>query len=88
MGAILFAIMFVWNKGSKIESLQRLEYPMTDFIGQFKKLKADDSLPVYANNLVFLTSNQNPGTVERDILYSILDKRPKRADVYWFRERS
>ena len=84
MGAILFAIMFVWHKGSKIESLQRLEYPMTDFIGQFKKLKEDDSLPVYANNLVFLTSNQNAESVDRDILYSILDKRPKRADVYWF----
>ena len=84
MGFILFAIMFVWHKGNKIESLQRLEYPMTDFIGQFKKLKADDSLPVYANNLVFLTSNQNAGSVDRDILYSILDKRPKRADVYWF----
>ena len=84
MGFILFAIMFVWHKGNKIESLQRLEYPMTDFISQFKKLKADDSLPVYANNLVFLTSNQNPASVDRDILYSILDKRPKRADVYWF----
>ncbi|WP_086942906.1 KUP/HAK/KT family potassium transporter [Trichococcus pasteurii] len=84
MGFILFVIMFVWHKGNKIESLQRLEYPMTDFISQFKKLKADDSLPVYANNLVFLTSNQNPASVDRDILYSILDKRPKRADVYWF----
>ncbi|CZR00609.1 potassium transporter [Trichococcus palustris] len=81
---LLFIVMFVWYKGNKIENWQRFEYPMSDFINQFRKLKEDDSLPVFANNLVFLTSNQNPGSVDRDILYSILDKRPKRADVYWF----
>lgn len=84
IGFVLFGIMFIWHKGNKIEGWQRFEYPMSDFIGQFKKLKEDNSLPVFANNLVFLTSNQNPGSVDRDILYSILDKRPKRADVYWF----
>lgn len=81
---LLFIVMFVWYKGNKIENWQRFEYPMSDFINQFRKLKEDNSLPVFANNLVFLTSNQSPGSVDRDILYSILDKRPKRADVYWF----
>ena len=81
---LLFIVMFIWYKGNKIENWQRFEYPMSDFINQFRKLKEDDSLPVFANNLVFLTSNQSPGSVDRDILYSILDKRPKRADVYWF----
>ena len=34
--------------------------------------------------LVYLTSADNPKEIEHKIIYSILNKKPKRADIYWF----
>jgi KUP system potassium uptake protein len=33
---------------------------------------------------VYLTSADNPKEIEHKIIYSILSKKPKRADIYWF----
>ena len=42
------------------------------------------SVPKYATHLVYLTSADNPKEIEHKIIYSILNKKPKRADIYWF----
>src|SRR5690606_19651394 len=42
------------------------------------------SLPKYATHLVYMTAANNPDEIEAKIIYSIFQKRPKRADVYWF----
>jgi KUP system potassium uptake protein len=42
------------------------------------------SIPKYATHLVYLTSANNPKEIEHKIMYSILNKKPKRADIYWF----
>jgi KUP system potassium uptake protein len=47
-------------------------------------LSNDDSLQKYATHLVYMTSANNPTEIEAKIIYSILQKRPKKADVYWF----
>ena len=39
---------------------------------------------MYQTNVVFLTSDRVDGEINRNIIYSILDKQPKRANVYWF----
>lgn len=39
---------------------------------------------LFDGNLVFLTNDSSPDRLDRDILYSILDKRPKRARAYFF----
>jgi KUP system potassium uptake protein len=49
-----------------------------------KELSEDASVPKYATNLVFLTSADFPNEIEQKIIYSIFNKQPKRADVYWF----
>jgi len=41
-------------------------------------------VPKYATHLVYLTSADNPKEIEHKIIYSILSKKPKRADIYWF----
>ena len=38
----------------------------------------------YATHLVYLTSADNPREIEHKIIYSILNRKPKRADIYWF----
>jgi KUP system potassium uptake protein len=47
-------------------------------------LSNDESLNKYATHLVYMTGANNPDEIEAKIIYSILQKRPKKADVYWF----
>ena len=48
------------------------------------ELSEDESVPRYASQLVYLTSANFRSEIESKIIYSILQKKPKRADVYWF----
>jgi KUP system potassium uptake protein len=47
-------------------------------------LSNDRTVPKYATHLVYLTSADNPKEIEHKIIYSILNRKPKRADIYWF----
>jgi KUP system potassium uptake protein len=49
-----------------------------------QELSNDKSIPKYSTHLVYLTSANNPKEIEHKIIYSILNKKPKRADIYWF----
>jgi KUP system potassium uptake protein len=49
-----------------------------------QELSNDKAVPKYATHLVYLTSANNPKEIEHKIIYSILNKKPKRADIYWF----
>ena len=49
-----------------------------------QELSNDKTIPKYATHLVYMTSANNPNEIEHKIIYSILNKKPKRADIYWF----
>jgi KUP system potassium uptake protein len=51
---------------------------------QLIELSNDQTLPKYATNLVYLSSSDKSDEIEERVLYSILQKQPKRADIYWF----
>ncbi|ADL51217.1 KUP/HAK/KT family potassium transporter [Clostridium cellulovorans] len=80
----ILSIMYIWIKGHYIKMGLLEDVPIEDYKNQLDKLRQDADRPKYASNLVYLTSCQKPKHVERKIMYSILDKRPKRAEVYWF----
>lgn len=80
----IFLVMYVWHHGTRIEMLQRVNLPVEKYLGQLRELSCSDDLPYLADNLVFLTNDPSTVELDRDILYSILDKRPKRAKAYWF----
>lgn len=80
----LFSVMYVWRRGTAIERTQSVYLPIEQFKGQLGELRQDESLPLMADNLVFLTNDSSFDKLDRDILYSILNKRPKRARAYWF----
>ena len=72
--------MYVWCRGTAIERTQT--HPCCrspKYIDQLNRLRNDETYPVLADNLVFLTNSPDPLTLDRDVLYSILDKHPKRA---------
>jgi KUP system potassium uptake protein len=43
----------------------------------------DEEIPKYATNIVYLTSSYSVHRMEKQILKSIYEKHPKRADAYW-----
>lgn len=43
----------------------------------------DDGIPKYATNIVYLTSAVSTHRMEKQIIKSIYQKQPKRADAYW-----
>ena len=80
---ILF-IMICWYRGTQIEQEQNINLKMRDHIDAVEDLKNDDTIPLSSNNVVYLAKGDDLEKIDRDILYSILDKDPKRADAYWF----
>ena len=81
--AILF-VMISWYRGTQIERMQGIKLPMRDYLGSIKGLQDDTEIPLCCNDLVYLAKGADFEEMDRDILYSILDKEPKRADAYWF----
>ena len=84
LASLLFGLMYVWRRGTAIERTQTILLPVSKYIDQLNRLRNDETYPVLADNLVFLTNSPDPLTLDRDVLYSILDKHPKRAKAYWF----
>jgi len=80
----LVSIMTVWHLGKKISHRYVDMVRFADHKQLLIDLSNDESLQKYATHLVYMTSASNPDEIESKIIYSILQKRPKRADVYWF----
>ena len=80
---ILF-IMVCWYRGTQIEQEQNIHLRMRDHLDAINDLQDDESIPLCSNNVVYLAKGDDFERIDRDILYSILDKDPKRADAYWF----
>jgi KUP system potassium uptake protein len=84
VGGGLFAIMYVWYRARKIKNRYVEFVRMEHYIPQIQELSNDRSVPKTATHLVYMTSANNPKEIEHKIIYSILNKKPKRADIYWF----
>ncbi len=84
MAFSIFMVMYVWRRGTAIERTQSVYLSVYEYIDQLEALSKDNELPYKADNLVFLTNDSSLERLDRDILYSILNKRPKRARAYWF----
>lgn len=84
IAGLLAIIMTVWFWAKKIRS----EYTEFTKIENYKQVLAelsnDMSIPKYATHLVYMTNAHLGDEIESKIIYSILQKRPKRADIYWF----
>lgn len=84
MATAIFVVMFVWRRGTAVERTQSVYLPVDKYIDQLRSLSHDADYTTLADNLVFLTNDSSFDKLDRDILYSILDKRPKRAKAYYF----
>lgn len=81
---LIGSIMIIWQKAYYIK-LKLTEFEKFDgYVENLKELSADHTVSKYATHLVFMSNAGRASEIESKIMYSILKKRPKRADVYWF----
>ncbi|GAB3504426.1 KUP/HAK/KT family potassium transporter [Emticicia fontis] len=84
IGGILALVMYIWIMAFNIK-MRLTEYEKLDkYVESLQELSKDITVPKYATHLVFLSNASRASEIENKIIYSIFQKRPKRADVYWF----
>ena len=83
IGGVLFLMMYVWVRAIKIRVHYISTKPLDDYYQIISDIKADESIPKYASNLVYVNHADKEGSVDDKLLYSIINKQPKRADHYW-----
>lgn len=84
VGGILFGVMYIWFRARKIKNRYVEFVRLEHYIPMIQELSNDKSIPMYSTHLVYMTSANNPKEIEHKIIYSILNRKPKRADIYWF----
>lgn len=80
----LLSVMFIWYRARKVTN-RFLEFvQLTKYAQALRDLSDDKEVPKYATHLVYLTKADRATNVEKQVIDSILAKKVKRADIYWF----
>ena len=80
---VLLSVMWTWYSARKIKNRFVKYVEIEDYYDIVKELSNDTSVPKFSSQLVYLTSANFKTEIESKIIYSIIQKEPKRADVYW-----
>lgn len=81
---VLAIVMSVWFTAKRIRSGYTEFTKIDNYKTVLSELSNDSTIPKYATHLVYMTNAQFGDEIESKVLYSILQKRPKKADIYWF----
>ena len=81
---VLIGIMTTWYLAKKISKNYTKIVKINDYKKVLAELSIDLSIPKYATHLIYMTNSTRVEEIEEKVMYSILQKRPKRADLYWF----
>jgi len=84
IAVLIGTVMVVWHFAHKIKNRLTDFVKLDKYMNELKELSIDESVPKYATHLVFMTNATKITDIESKIMYSIFEKRPKRADIYWF----
>lgn len=84
IGGVMASVMFVWLRAFYIK-LRLSEYTKIEtYLPALRELSRDISMPKYATHLVYMSDASQTNEIGTKVIYSIFQKRPKRADIYWF----
>lgn len=83
LGGLIAFIMYAWHRGRAIKNQFTRYENISEHAGAIKDLSLDETVPLFATNLVYITIANHPSKIETKILYSIFNKSPKRAHTYW-----
>jgi KUP system potassium uptake protein len=83
IGGGLMLVMYVWYEARKIKNRLTEFVKLEEYFPLIKELSRDTSVNKYATHVVYLTSADSVKEIESKVIYSIFQKQPKRADIYW-----
>ena len=83
IGGGLMTVMYVWYEARKIKNRLTEFVKLEEYFPLIKELSRDTSVNKYATHVVYLTSADSVKDIESKVIYSIFQKQPKRADIYW-----
>ena len=81
---VLIGIMTTWFMAKQISKNYTRFVKIDSYKKVLAELSVDLTIPKYATHLVYMTNASRVDEIEEKVMYSILQKRPKRADLYWF----
>ncbi|MBD1392039.1 KUP/HAK/KT family potassium transporter [Mucilaginibacter glaciei] len=80
----LIFTMYIWFRARKINNRFLSFVDLRDYLPVLTELSEDTSVSKFSTHLIYLTKANNSKQIEQKIIYSILSRKPKRANVYWF----
>lgn len=83
IAGLVVAVMVGWRNSTRIRNTF-IEYRrLEDYLGIIKDIKTDTDIPKYASNVIYFSRSGDDSLIESKLIYSIINKQPKRADHYW-----
>lgn len=83
IAGLIFSVMYIWYNARKIKNRQMRFLKVGDYFSILSGIKEDQTIAKYSTNLVYLSKADYKQDIEGKIIYSIINKQPKRADNYW-----
>lgn len=83
LAGIICALMLAWRHARIIRTKYIEYHKIGRYLDIISDIKADSDIPKYASNVVYISKSPKSGVVESKLMYSIINKQPKRADHYW-----
>lgn len=83
IAGVVFAVMYIWHRAEEIRGKFVDMKELASYVPVIRDIHADKEIPLYASNVVYLSRSADDGLVESKLIYSIINKHPKRADHYW-----
>lgn len=81
---LLFVLIMIIHYQAKHVLLQKKKFvDVHQYEEIITDVSNDEDIPKFATNIVYLTSSVSVHRMEKQILKSIYEKHPKRADAYW-----
>lgn len=84
IAGIFLVIMYCSYYGKILNSRNLKFVKIKKYSKILEELSEDKTINKYSTFLFYLTKSTNPRNIEKYVMESILAKRPKRADYYWF----
>jgi KUP system potassium uptake protein len=84
IASVIALVMIIWYRSNIIKNRLTEFVKLDKYVDGLKELSNDESIQKYATHLVYMSNAHRVSEIESKVMYSIFEKRPKRADIYWF----
>lgn len=83
LAAFFSLSMYAWTRGSEIRNRFIKFVPLKQYLPVVEAVSADTEITKTATHLIYMVNTPDKNLVDDDIVFSLINHSPKRADVYW-----